>query len=117
MPQYDLPLPQLREYITSTPEPPGLDEWWAQRLAKARAAAQPATLSRHRPDADGPLPVYDVEFSGDSGDRIRAWYLLPPGGGDLELPAGDGPFPAGAGDGPLPVVVKFIGYEIGRAHV
>jgi cephalosporin-C deacetylase len=44
------------------------------------------------------MQVYDVEFSGDRGDRIRGWYLLPPG-------------PA---DGPLPVVVKFIGYGGGR---
>lgn len=114
MPQYDLPLPQLREYTASTPEPPGLDEWWSARLAKARAAERPATLTRHRPAAYGPLRVYDVEFSGDGGDRIRAWYLLPAGADDLPLPPGDGPHEAGTGDGQLPVVVKFIGYGGGR---
>ena len=35
-----------------------------------------------------------------AGDRIRAWYLRPPG----------------AGDEPLPVVVQFIGYGGGRGY-
>jgi cephalosporin-C deacetylase len=43
------------------------------------------------------VEVYDAEFSGAGGDRIRAWYLRP----------------AGA-DGPTPLVVKFIGYGGGR---
>jgi cephalosporin-C deacetylase len=45
------------------------------------------------------MAAYDVEFSGAGGDRIRGWYLRPPG----------------AGDEPLPVVVRFIGYGGGRS--
>ena len=99
MPWFDLPEADLREYRTAAVEPAGLDGWWAERLAAARAAARPATLTRYRPDSYGPMAAYDVEFSGADGDRIRGWYLRPPG----------------AGDEPLPVVVRFIGYGGGRA--
>ncbi len=98
MPWYDLPLDQLRGHAATATEPPGLDGWWAGRLAEARVAASPPTVTEYLPAAYGPLRVYDVEFSGDRGDRVRAWYLLPPG----------------AGDKPLPLVVKFIGYGGGR---
>jgi cephalosporin-C deacetylase len=98
VPWFDLPLAQLREHTTGSLEPTGLDGWWKQRLDEARAAARPAVLARHEPAAYGSMPVYDVEFSGALGDRIRAWYILPPG----------------TVDGPLPLVVKFIGYGGGR---
>ena len=98
MPWFDLPPEQLLEHRTHAEEPAGLDEWWSRRLAQARAAAAPAAVTRYRPDVYGPMQAYDVEFSGAGGDRIRAWYLRPPG----------------AGDKPLPVVVQFIGYGGGR---
>src|SRR5579875_3004405 len=98
MPWFDLPLEQLRQYRTETAEPEGLDRWWAGHLAAAGAAARPARLARHEPEAYGPLEVYDVEFSGARGDRVRGWYLRPPG----------------AGERAVPVVVKFIGYGGGR---
>jgi cephalosporin-C deacetylase len=98
MPWFDLPLPELREHRCAVAEPPGLDAWWAARIAGARAAARPAGVTRYQPRAYGPLPVFDVEFSGAGGDRIRGWYLRPPG----------------AGDNRLPVVVTFAGYGGGR---
>lgn len=97
MPWFDLPLNQLREYRTETAEPPELDLWWQRRLEEARAVARPTTLTRYEADIYAPVEVYDTEFSGAGGDRIRAWYLRP----------------AGA-DGQTPVVVKFIGYGGGR---
>ncbi len=96
---YDLPESELREYRTSTVEPEGLDPWWAERLREADAAAVPPRLQRHQPDVYGPTPVWDVEFSGARGDRIRSWYLRPAGVDD---------------DEPVPVVVTFIGYGGGR---
>lgn len=99
MPWFDLPLPELREYRTSTQEPDGLDGWWSARLDEARAVAAPPVLARHEPTAYGSMAAYDVEFSGARGDRIRGWYLRPPGA---------------AGDEPLPLVVQFIGYGGGR---
>jgi cephalosporin-C deacetylase len=97
MPWFDLPLDQLREYRTETAEPPDLDPWWQQRLAQSRVSARPTALTRYEADIYAPVEVYDAEFSGAEGDRIRAWYIRP----------------AGA-DGPTPAVVKFIGYGGGR---
>ena len=77
MPWYDLPVEQLREYRTSTREPDGLDDWWARRIEAARALARPAVLTPHQPRLYDPIEVFDVEFSGGGGDRIRAWYLRP----------------------------------------
>jgi cephalosporin-C deacetylase len=97
MPWFDLPETELREYRTSTPEPPGLDEWWATRIAATQELAGPTRSERYRPEVYGGLAVHDVEFSGAGGDRVRAWYLRPAGV-----------------DEPLPVVVTFVGYGGGR---
>ena len=77
MPWFDLPLDQLREYRTDTAEPPELDQWWKQRLEAARATAIPSRLILHKADIYAPVTVYDTEFSGADGDRIKAWYLRP----------------------------------------
>jgi cephalosporin-C deacetylase len=97
MPWFDMPLEQLREYRTETAEPPEFDAWWQLRLDQARAQARPPTLARYEADIYGPVEVYDAEFSGAGGDRIRAWYLR-----------------AAGANGQTPVVVKFIGYGGGR---
>jgi len=97
MPWFDLSLDRLREYRTETVEPSELDEWWQRRLGEARAQARAPDITRYEADIYRPVEVYDVEFSGAGGDRIKAWYLQP----------------AGA-DGLTPVVVKFIGYGGGR---
>src|SRR3954452_16570533 len=68
---FDLPESELWSYRTSTPEPEGLDAWWADRLREAEAVATPVTIDRHEPDVYGPTPVWDIAFSGARGDRIR----------------------------------------------
>jgi len=98
MPWYDLPEEQLKDYRTDTAEPADLDSWWRLRLDGARAAAREPALARYEPGTYGPVEVYDTEFSGAGGDRIRAWYLRP----------------AGQPEAGTPVVVKFIGYGGGR---
>ena len=96
MPWYDLPEEQLKDYRTDTAEPADLDRWWRVRLDEARAAAREPTLTRYEAGTYAPVEVYDTEFSGAGGDRIKAWYLRP-------------------GSGPeVPVVVRFIGYGGGR---
>jgi cephalosporin-C deacetylase len=97
MPWFDLPLEQLRHYRTETVEPPEIDLWWQLRLDQARAQARPPKLTRYEADIYGPVEVYDAEFSGAGGDRIRAWYLQAAGAHEQ-----------------TPVVVKFIGYGGGR---
>ncbi len=98
MPWFDLSESELINYRTATTEPDALDGWWQAQLEQARTAATPTTLVRHKPSAYGPVDVFDVEFSGARGDRIRGWYLRP----------------AGAAQSALPVVVTFIGYGGGR---
>src|ERR1700750_1417429 len=97
MPWFDLPLDQLRDYRTGTAEPPDPDLWGRRRLDEARATVRPAVLTRYETEIYAPVEVFDTEFSGADGDRIRAWYLRPPGA-----------------DAQTQVVVKFIGYGGGR---
>jgi cephalosporin-C deacetylase len=97
MPWFDLPEEQLKDYRTSTPEPAELDLWWQRQLAATRAAVAEPLLTRYQPQVYTPVQVYDTEFSGAGGDRIRAWYLRP-----------------GGQEPGAPVVVKFIGYGGGR---
>jgi cephalosporin-C deacetylase len=89
---------ELADYRITTSEPDGLDSWWARRLEMARSRATPVTVARHFPGTYGELAVYDVEFSGAGGDRIRGWYLRP----------------ARSPGHRLPVVVTFPGYGRGR---
>jgi cephalosporin-C deacetylase len=100
MPWFDLPEEQLKEYRTDTAEPAGLDQWWRLRLDEARTAAREPVLTRYEAGTYAPVEVYDAEFSGAGGDRIRAWYLRP----------ADGP------ETGRPTVVKFIGYGGGRGR-
>ncbi|MDI9891294.1 acetylxylan esterase [Rhodococcus sp. IEGM 1404] len=91
----DMPLELLREYRPELVEPDGLDAFWSDTLAEARAAARPATLTR----VDGPvraLSIQDLTFTGFAGDEIRGWVVRPHGGEQL------------------PAVVEFIGYGGGR---
>jgi cephalosporin-C deacetylase len=78
MPWFDLSLEQLRDYRTDTAEPPDLDLWWRQRLDEARAMADPPTLTRYEAEIYAPVEVFDTEFSGAGGDRIRAGTCAPP---------------------------------------
>jgi len=100
MPWYDLPEEQLKDYRTGTPEPADLDRWWGERLDQARALARDPVLTRYEAGTYAPVEVYDTEFSGAGGDRIRAWFLRPAGGPRASAP----------------VAVKFIGYGGGRGR-
>ena len=98
MPQFDLPLSELRAHRTASEEPDDLDGFWSRALASARAQAAEPELLPHAPATYGQLDVQDVAFSGGDGHRIRAWYLRP----------------RAAGASPLPCRVTFIGYGGGR---
>lgn len=99
MPWIDpIPPQDLPGHRTSTEEPEDLDRWWGERLAEARSAAAPPSVTPYGGDVYGPVEVFDVAFSGARGDRIRAWHLRPPG----------------AAAAPVPTVVVFIGYGGGR---
>lgn len=96
MPQFDLPLPELRAYAPDLPEPPDLDTFWATTLADARRHP----LNARFEPADSVLTLIeslDVTYSGFGGQPIKAWLQLPVGA-----------------SGPLPAIVEYIGYGGGR---
>lgn len=96
MPRFDLAPAELREYRPTIAEPVDFDAFWEGTLGEARAAARPATRTRV-PSPLTLVDVYDVEFSGYAGDRVRGWFVVP----------------AGASE-PLPTVVEYNGYGGGR---
>jgi len=100
MPLFDLPQAELERHRTAAPEPEGLDAFWADAIAVARAAAAAPVLTPYRPDAYKALEVFDVTFSGADGHPIKAWYLRP----------------REASTTPLPCRVTFVGYGGGRDH-
>ncbi len=96
MPQFDLPLDQLRAYDPALPAPPDLDAFWATTLAEARAIDLAPTFD---PVENGlaTIETFDVAFSGFGGHRIRGWLHLPRHRADR-----------------LAGVVEYIGYGGGR---
>jgi cephalosporin-C deacetylase len=96
VPQFDLPLPELRAYAPDLIVPPDLDAFWSTTLTDARRHDLAVTCTR----VDSGLSVidsFDVSFAGFGGATIRAW---------LHVPA--------TRSEPLPAVVEYIGYGGGR---
>jgi cephalosporin-C deacetylase len=96
VPQYDLPLAELRAYAPHLPAPADLDQFWSTTLAEARKHDLAATFA----PVDSGLAVietFDVTFAGFDGASIRGWLHLPMGRRR-----------------PLPAVVEYIGYGGGR---
>ena len=96
MPQYDLPLDELRRYTPDLAVPDDLWPFWDRTLAEAQATDLVATAT---PVDTGLTLVetFDVGFAGFGGNTVKGW---------LHLPAG--------ATGPLPAVVEFVGYGGGR---
>jgi cephalosporin-C deacetylase len=96
MPQFDLPLHELRAYRAHTAEPEDFDAFWQKTLLQAREHDLDA---RFEPVDAGlsTVQVYDVTFRGFGGHPVKGWLRLP----------------AGARE-PLPLVVEFVGYGNGR---
>jgi cephalosporin-C deacetylase len=96
MPQYDLPLDELRRYSPDLPVPADLDVFWASTLAEARVHDLAATFT---PVDTGLALVdtFDVTYRGFGGSPVKGW---------LQLPAG--------ATGALPAVVQYVGYGGGR---
>jgi cephalosporin-C deacetylase len=99
MPQFDLPLEELRRYEPELTAPADLQEFWQTTLAEA--AGHDVALSYDRVDSGlVAVETYDASFRGFGGDLIHAWLHLPPE-----------PL---RGHGPLPAVVQYQGYTGGR---
>jgi len=96
MARFDLAPDELRRYRPEVAEPGDFDAFWARTLDESRRLVRPAVLT----PVETPLSlveVFDLEFSGYAGDRVRGWVIKP----------------AGA-EGPLPAIVQFVGYGGGR---
>ncbi|MDA8427568.1 MAG: alpha/beta fold hydrolase [Treponema sp.] len=97
MPLYDLPRSELEVYRPERAEEPDFDAFWTRTLDEC--AAFP--LEPRFAPVDFGLPnveVFDTEFSGWKGQRVKAWLILPR---RREVPR-------------LPCVVEYIGYGGGR---
>lgn len=96
MPQFDLPIDQLRAYKPNLAVPDDLDAFWDRTIAETRSTELVATAT---PVESGltVISTHDVGFSGFGGTTVKGWLHLPTGAAE-----------------PLPAVVEFVGYGGGR---
>jgi len=78
VPLFDLPLDQLREYRPHVAAPADFDDFWADTIANC--APEPDARATPADDFYAGLRVFDVDFAGYEGQRVRGW-LLDPGPG------------------------------------
>ena len=92
----DMPLDELRRYKPPRDEPADFDAFWRETLSDTR---QHPLDARFTPVDYGLklIDVYDVDFSGYGGQRVKGWFLLPKEHSE-----------------PLPCVVEYLGYGGGR---
>ncbi|WP_426996837.1 acetylxylan esterase [Pseudarthrobacter sp. N5] len=101
MPLFDLPLDQLRGYISAVTQPADFTEFWDSTIAEAREFPLNATFVPVE-NYLSVIDTFDVAFAGYGGDPIKGWLHLP-----VNRSAGTR----------LPVVVQYIGYSGGRGLV
>ncbi len=94
MPQYDMPIEQLRIYSPNIVEAEDFDTFWLETLAADAAVTCQEVPFDNRQQQ---VKTFDLTFSGFGGTPVKAW---------LHIPAG-----AGA---PLPAVVRYGGYSDSR---
>ncbi len=94
---FDLSPEELRAYRPDRREESDFDEFWKRTLSEAAARSVSPSF---KPEAASlaTVEVFDAEFSGYGGQRVKAWLLLPR-----------------ERKGRLPCVVEYIGYGGGRA--
>ncbi|MFF1380994.1 acetylxylan esterase [Streptomyces sp. NPDC058308] len=100
MPQFDLPLDDLRRYRPDLPEPKDFDAFWQKTLQEARQHGLDARFEAVELPLTG-VRVFDVTYAGFGGHPVKGWLILPAG---TEVGA----------EGTLPAVVEYIGYGGGR---
>jgi cephalosporin-C deacetylase len=98
MPDFDLPLAELREYRPEPNPPADLTAFWDRTLAEVRSVP----LNVHLERLDYPArnaDVYHVRFSGWRGLNVGGWYVAP------------------KGEGAWPCLVHYHGYSWWRGGV
>ncbi|WP_223778339.1 acetylxylan esterase [Streptomyces sp. 135] len=96
MPQFDLPLDELRHYRPELPEPEDFDAFWEKTLLEARQHDLDARFEAVELPLEG-VRVFDVTYAGFGGHPVKGWLVLPAGAREQ-----------------LPAVVEYIGYGGGR---
>lgn len=102
MPHFDLPLPQLRGYLSASRSPPDFREFWHSTLASVEASPLDARFERVDADLLPLIETYDVSFRGFAGQTVRGWLLLPAGASVTTAAQR------------LPCVITYVGYGSGR---
>ncbi len=98
MPDFDLPLDQLRQYCPEPNAPADLAQFWDRTLVEVRSIPLNVQLQREDYPART-ADVYRVRFSGWNGLNVGGWYVRPKGGG------------------PYPCMVHYHGYSSFRGGV
>src|SRR5262245_39540491 len=98
MPDYDLPLEELRTYRPDPNSPPDLMDFWDRTLAEIRSVLLNVRLERIDYPARS-AEVYRVKFAGWKGIAVGGWYICP------------------MGSGPWPCIVHYHGYSGYRGGV
>ncbi|MFG3257286.1 acetylxylan esterase [Streptomyces sp. NPDC048172] len=100
MPQFDLPLDQLRDYRPEIAVPDDFDTFWEKTLAETRSHSLDATFEPVETGLAG-ARVWDVTFAGFGGHPVKGWFTAPAAA-------------SATAEGPLPLIVQFQGYNGGR---
>lgn len=101
MPLFDLPLAQLRAYVSDVTPPADFGAFWDATIAEARAFPLDAVFEPVE-NYLAVIDTFDVTFAGYGGAPVKGWLHLP-----TNRNAGTR----------LPVVVQYIGYSGGRGLV
>lgn len=94
MPQFDMPLDQLRTFAPEIPEAADFDDFWRETLGADGEVTYSAEPFDNR---QALVDTWDITFAGAGGTPVKAW---------LHVPAG--------ATGPLPAVIRYIGYSGSR---
>ena len=86
MPQFDLPLAELRAYAPDLAEPADLDRFWATTLADARTHDLAATFTPIDTGLSA-IDTLDVTFAGYGGRRSAAGSTSRPAGAGHSRPS------------------------------
>ncbi len=97
MPQYDLPLEELRSYQAPDREPDDFEIFWADTLSEHAGRIPDVTFEPFDDPLYGAVEVFDVSFTGYADDPVRGWFIVPRGGAPR-----------------LPCLVSYVGYGGGR---
>jgi len=91
MPEFEMPLDQLRSYQGRNPRPADFDAYWDRALSDLDATPPALELAPH-PNPARFAECFDLWFTGVGGARVHAQYLRP------------------RSEGPHPAILRFHGY-------